>query len=245
MLVVSLDFETTGLDKVNDRITEVGMVLYSTKINRAIENSSYLVDAGLPVPARVTEITGISTGLIKKMGRPEKDAIEDVAFLMEQADAIIGQNVIQFDKQFLDNAAKRLGVTIPVKPWLDTRTDLPLSVETKSLIYMAADHNFLNPFPHNAIADGLTVLKLAALYDFDKMLARSKEPNVVLQSMQTFEQNEVAKKLKFGFKANLGKGWYRVVKAGDVDTLLKQAQEAGFNLSVEKDIMPEQIWYGN
>ena len=244
MLVLSLDFETTGLDKVNDRITEVGMVLYSTKINRAIENSSYLVDAGLPVPARVTEITGISTGLIKKMGRPELDAIEDVAVLMDQADAIIGQNVIQFDKQFLDNAAKRLGITIPVKPWIDTRTDLPLSVETKSLIYMAADHGFLNPFPHNAIADGLTVLKLAALYDFDKMLARSKEPNVVLQSTQTFEQNEAAKKLKFGFKGNLGKRWFRVVKGGDVATLKAQAKEAGFDIvDVTKEITPEQVWY--
>lgn len=244
MLVLSLDFETTGLDKVNDRITEVGMVLYSTKINRAIENSSYLVDAGLPVPARVTEITGISTGLIKKMGRPEKDAIEDVAFLMEQADAIIGQNVIQFDKQFLDNAAKRLGITIPVKPWIDTRTDLPLSVETKSLIYMAADHGFLNPFPHNAIADGLTVLKLAALYDFDKMLARSKEPNVVLQSQQSFAQNELAKKLKFGFKPNLNKGWFRVAKASDVDGLRATAIASGFDIvDVTKEITPEQVWY--
>ena len=244
MLVLSLDFETTGLDKVNDRITEVGMVLYSTKINRAIENSSYLVDASLPVPARVTEITGISTGLIKKMGRPEKDAIEDVAFLMEQADAIIGQNVIQFDKQFLDNAAKRLGITIPVKPWIDTRTDLPLSVETKSLIYMAADHGFLNPFPHNAIADGLTVLKLAALYDFDKMLARSKEPNVVLQSQQSLAQNELAKKLKFGFKPNLNKGWFRVAKASDVDGLRATAIASGFDIvDVTKEITPEQVWY--
>jgi DNA polymerase III subunit epsilon len=243
MLVLSLDFETTGLDKVNDRITEVGMILYSTKINRAIENSSYLVDAGLPVPQIVTDLTGISTGLIKKMGRSEKDAIEDVAILIGQADAVIGQNVIQFDKQFLDNASKRLGITIPEKPWIDTRTDLPLSVETKSLIYMAADHGFLNPFPHNAIADGLTVLKLAAMYDFDKMLARSKEPNVVLQSLQSFADNDKAKKLKFGFKPNLGKKWFRVVKASDVDILVKAAEEIGINLSIEKEITPEQVWY--
>jgi DNA polymerase III subunit epsilon len=243
MLLLSLDFETTGLDRENDRITEVGAILYSTKINRAIENTSYLVDAGLPVPQAVADLTGISTGLIKKMGRPEKDAIEDIAILIGQADAVIGQNVVQFDKPFLDNAAKRLGVLIPEKTWIDTRTDLPLSVESKSLVYMAADHGFLNPFPHNAIADGLTVLKLAAMYDFDKMLARAKEPNVVIQSLQSFADNDKAKKLKFGFKPSLGKKWLRVVKSSDVDILVKAAEEAGINLAVEKEITPQQVWY--
>jgi len=177
------------------------------------------------------------------MGCSEADAIEDVAERIGRADAVIGQNVIQFDKEFLDNAAKRLNITIPVKPWIDTRTDLPLTVESKSLVYMAADHGFLNPFPHNAIADGLTVLKLAGMYDFDKMLARSKEANVVLQSLQPFEKNDAAKKLKFGFKPSLGKRWFRVVKASDVDFLVSQAEAAGFNLAVEKEVTPQQVWY--
>ena len=40
---LSLDFETTGLDKVKDRITEPGLVLWSTKINRVVESASFLV----------------------------------------------------------------------------------------------------------------------------------------------------------------------------------------------------------
>lgn len=243
MIALSLDFETTGIDKENDRITEVGAILYSTKLKRAIENSSYFVDAGLPIPPVVAELTGISTGLIKKFGRPEKDAIEDVVSFIDQADAVIGQNVIQFDKHFLYNAAKRLGITVPEKPWMDTRTDLPITVESKTLSYMAADHGFLNPFPHNAIADGLTVLKIAGLYDFDKMLERSKEPTVVLKSLHKFEENDKAKKLKFGFKPNLGKSWFRVVKQSDVDVIVKQAEELGINLSIEKEITPDQVWY--
>ena len=239
MLLLSLDFETTGLDRVKDRITEVGAVLYSTKLNRALENTSYLVNAGLPIPKEVEALTGISTGLIKKFGRTEQQAIEDVAVMVAEADAVIGQNVVQFDKAFLDNAATRLGIVIPVKPWIDTRTDLPLSVETKSLTYMAADHGFLNPFPHNAIADGLTVLKLAAMYDFDKMLARSKEPNVVLRALQERGQNDLAKKAKFGWKPDL-KMWLRVVKDSDVKIL---SETLPFNVSIETGITPQQVWY--
>lgn len=239
MLVLSLDFETTGLDRVKDRITEVGAVLYSTKLNRAIENTSYLVNAGLPIPKEVEALTGLSTGLVKKFGRTEREAIEDVAIMIDQADAVIGQNVVQFDKGFLDNAATRLGIEIPEKPWIDTRTDLPLSVETKSLVYMAADHGFLNPFPHNAIADGLTVLKLAAMYDFDKMLARAQEPNVVLRALHERSQNDLAKKAKFGWKPEL-KMWLKVVKQSDVKIL---AETLPFNISVETEITPQQVWY--
>jgi DNA polymerase-3 subunit epsilon len=104
---------------------------------------------------------------------------------------------------------------------------------------MATDHGFLNPFPHNAVADALTVLKLVSMYNIDEMVARAKEPNVVLSSFQAFEENAAAKKLKFGWKPELKK-WLRVVKFSDVDVLAKTAP---FNVAVEKEISPEMVWY--
>lgn len=239
MLLTSLDFETSGLDRNSDRITECGLVLWSTKINRALETASFLVNAGIPVPKEVEDLTGISTAMIKKFGVEEPWAIEETIRLVEASDAVIGQNVIQFDKHFLVNAAARLGMTIPERLWIDTRTDLPLHVETKALSYMACDHGFLNPFPHNAVGDGLTVLKLASAYDIDVVVARAKEPTVVLQSHQSFDHNDGAKKLKFGWKPELKK-WLRVCKQSDVQTIV---QSALFDVSIEIGITPEQVWY--
>ncbi len=240
MLLLSLDFESSGLDRQKDRITEVGAVLWSTTFNRAMETASYFVECEVPIPKEVSDITGITAPMLKKFGRPEVDAIEDVVYLMGLADAVIGQNVIQFDKHFLDNAGARLKIDIPKKLWIDTRTDLPPQVETKTLSYMAADHGFLNPFPHNAVADALTVLKIVALYDINEIVKRAQEPVLVVQAHQKFEDNAAAKKLKFGFKASLGKKWLKVIKESDLDGLVKSAP---FNISIEKEITPQMVWY--
>jgi DNA polymerase-3 subunit epsilon len=239
MLLTSLDFETTGLDRAKDRITECGLVLWSTKTNRALETTSFLVGAGVAISKEVENLTGISTAMISKFGVDEIFAIEETIRLVEACDAVVGQNVVQFDKQFLVNAAARLGLKVPERLWLDTRTDLPLSVESKSLSYMACDHGFLNPFPHNAVGDALTVLKIVSMYNIDEIVARAKEPNVVLSSLQKFEDNAAAKKLKFFWKPELKK-WLRVVKHSDVEVLAKSAP---FNISIEKEITPEQVWY--
>jgi DNA polymerase III subunit epsilon len=240
MLLFSFDLEITGLDRVKDRITEVGACLWSTKINRALETASFLVKSEVPVPKEVTAITGINDAMLKRFGLDEKDAIEEIISFMTDADAVIGQNVVQFDKEFLINAAARHSIAVPDKLWIDTRTDLPLSVETKALSYMCADHGFLNPFPHNAVADVLSVLKLASMYEIDQMVARAKEPNVVLQSLQAYDNNADAKKMKFMWKPDLGKRWLRVVKQSDVDLIAKTAP---FNISIITDVTSQQVWY--
>jgi DNA polymerase-3 subunit epsilon len=239
MVLASIDFEISGLDRKADRITEVGAVLWSTGLKRAMETASFLVKSEVPVSKEVEALTGINNAMLKKFGVEEEWAIEETIRFVEASEAVIGQNVIQFDKHFLYNAAARLGMTVPERLWIDTRTDLPLSVETKSLSYMACDHGFLNPFPHNAVADALTVLKLISMYNIDDMVARAKEPNVVLSSLQKFDNNADAKKLKFGWKPELKK-WLRVVKASDVDVLAKSAP---FNIAVEKGVTSDQVWY--
>lgn len=248
MILLSLDFETTGLDREADRITEVGCALWSTTFNRFLEVSSTFVDAGIPVPKRVTELTGINTAMIKKFGVEESWAIEEINRMASHADAFVGQNVLGFDKGFYENAAKRLNLPVVDKLWIDTCTDLP-GVEKKTLTLMAAEAKdpvsgrhcgFVNPFPHSALSDALTVLQLVSLHKIEDVVFRAKQPNVVVQSLQKFEDNNLAKELKFGFKDKLGKKWVRVVKQCDLDQLVK---DAPFNVSILTDVTPQQVWY--
>lgn len=241
MILLSLDFETTGLDRVKDRITEVGAVLWSTTFHRALETTSFFVDSEVPVSAEVSALTGISNAMLKKFGNEESFAVEEVVRLMGFCDAVVGQNVISFDKEFLKNAAARQNQILPERLWIDTRTDLPPSVESKSLVYMATDHGFLNPFPHNAVSDGLTVLKIIEAHNLDEIVFRAKQPSIVVQALQKFDDNLKAKKLKFMFKPDLGKRWLKVIKECDLATLVK---DAPFNISVVDDVIPDQVFYG-
>lgn len=249
MILLSVDFETTGLNRETDRITEVGYVLWSTGHMRMLQCESFFVKSDVPVPAEVTKKTGVTNGMLDKFGYSERDAIDSIIDVMEDAQAMIGQNIVQFDKPFLENAAKRLGKTLPVLPYIDTRTDLPPDVEPKTLTLMAAEAKdpktgrnvgFVNPFPHAALTDALTVLQLASLYDPDAMLARANEPNVVLQALHKFEDNHIAKQFGFGFKPNLGKRWLKVVKNSDLAILNKTCP---INLTVLTDVTPQQVWY--
>jgi DNA polymerase-3 subunit epsilon len=192
------------------------------------------------VSKEVEALTGINNAMLKKFGVEEEWAIEETIRFVEASEVVIGQNVVQFDKHFLYNAAARLGMTVPERTWVDLRTDLPLNVDTKTLSYMACDHGFINFFPHNAVTDALTVLKIAAMYDIDAMVARAKEPTLVIRSHQDFDHNADAKKLKFMFKAELGKKWLRVIKQSDLDVIGKTAP---FDISVETGITPDQVWY--
>ena len=63
---VVLDVETTGLNTHADQIIEIGAV----RIENGVEVAEFseLIDPGCPVPERVTEITGISTAMLR--GKP-------------------------------------------------------------------------------------------------------------------------------------------------------------------------------
>jgi DNA polymerase III subunit epsilon len=239
MILLSFDTETTGLDPLKDRVIEVGAMLYSTGHKRVLESNGYLVKTDVLISKEITEITGITQQAVAAFGYDSETALNTILTMAEDADAFVGQNVVQFDKRFLEAWAARHNKKIPDILWIDTRTDLPPHVESKSLKYLAADHGFLPSTSHAALADCETVIQIIEKYDIKELVARAKEPSVVLSSLQKFENNADAKKLKFFWKPELKK-WLRVVKASDVDVLAKSAP---FNISIEKEITPEQVWY--
>lgn len=248
MILLSIDFETTGLDRVKDRITEVGAVLWTTTCNRPLEIASFFVKSDVVVPKEVTDLTGIHPAMIKRFGYDEKSSIENILTLAEYADAYIGQNVLSFDREFYLGAAQRNNLAVPDKLWIDTCSDLP-GVAKKTLTLMAAEAcdpvtgrhcGFINPFPHSALSDALTVLQLVSMFKIEDVVERAKQPVLVVQALHKFEDNHLAKKFKFEFKADLGKKWLKVIKESDLEQL---AKEAPFNISIQTEITPQQVWY--
>jgi hypothetical protein len=104
---------------------------------------------------------------------------------------------------------------------------------------LEAPRPFINPFPHAAITDALTVICLADQYDTDVIVKRAKSPTLVIQSHQARNANDDAKKFKFRWNPDR-KIWWKSVKSLDFSEF--QKQNFGFDISVREDLHVEDLW---
>lgn len=239
MIYCSLDFETTGINLVSDRPIEYGGVLYSTGQKKCLDNQGFLIKTDLPLTNQITNITGITKPALDRFGYESTEVIPLVIDMIANADAVIGYNCRRFDYHILSQWAKREGVKVPDKPWIDLFYDMPWQVPTGKLSHVAADHGILNLFPHSALSDSQTVLAIAMKYDERLLLERSQSPIVVLRSHQSRTENDLVKQAPFKFRWNGDKKiWWKPVKQQDVDEVI---QSAPFSISIEKDYTPEEL----
>lgn len=113
---VVFDLETTGLSPNSDRITEIGAVRVEN--GKITESFDMLVNPGIPIPAEITALTGITSAMIK-------DAPNESAAIPEFLKFIGGENVVMvahnasFDMGFMNAACERLGLSFE-NPYIDT-----------------------------------------------------------------------------------------------------------------------------
>jgi DNA polymerase-3 subunit epsilon len=100
--LIVLDTETTGLDAKNERIIELAML--SVQVDMAtglpvgpVSTYESFEDPGKPIPAAITEITGIDDSMVR--GQRIDDA--RVAELVQAADLIVAHNAA-FDRPFVE-----------------------------------------------------------------------------------------------------------------------------------------------
>jgi DNA polymerase-3 subunit epsilon len=195
MIILGLDLETTGLDANKDYITEVGAVLWDTELNSPIKIMGYLVKA--PAEAfgeKVIQLTGITPYMSDKYGHDSERALRQLLSLYQQADYICAHNA-QFDRKFLVGWIGKHNLDFDEdKLWIDTKTDLELSPDwSTKLTYLATEHGFINPFPHRAVFDVMTMLRILSKYDIDKVIDIAKSPTLTVKAIVSMEQRELAK----------------------------------------------------
>jgi DNA polymerase III epsilon subunit-like protein len=242
MILGILDFETTGTDLLQDRATEVGKVMYTTGQKRILEAESFLIPT---TPERrilkeVSEKTGLTDAACQRFGYDEHDSLMGLFEWMKKVDAIAGHNINQFDWELLRIWAARWRTVLPPMLLIDTMWDLP-GVQGRQLSHMAADDGFLNIFPHGALCDCLTVLKLIEnrLPILDTIIERAKSPLIVLQSLQEFGNNQAAKDRKFHWNDQPGHIWWKAVKEIDVESI---AKEVPFDVTIRRDLNLRELW---
>lgn len=104
--VAVIDFETTGLSPdLGDRATEVAVVILEA--GQAVDRYASLMNAGVRIPAFITELTGITNAMVKAAPRAAT-VMADVARFVG-ATPMVAHNA-SFDRRFWTAELHRAGI---------------------------------------------------------------------------------------------------------------------------------------
>ena len=239
MYLLGIDFETCGLDPEKDRVIEVGAALWNTETKKATLVYNALIK-GIEVSPEITKLTGISNEELSRFGKPPEVVFLELLQLYFMDDAIVAHNGTEFDRKFFQAEIKRLAPhpndDIDVfsefedtKPWIDTLTDVDFEDDPKhkNLTYLSAVHGFVNPFPHRAFSDALSMLKILSNYDINAVLDSASKPIVTLWANVHISDKDKPKGLGYRWEP-LQKRWLKKVKEHKVQGEMDAARKLEF-----------------
>lgn len=216
--LLAIDLETTGLDPKTDHVIEIGTALWDTDRKAVLYAGGAFIalPPGVVLDPKITALTGITQADLDEWGRPLEDALSTLSEFCTDHGVVhfVGHNAKAFDRLFVEASLPRL-------TWLDTMTDLPLpeNMKARALSHLAAEHGFLNPFPHRALFDALTCLRLLACYPLEEVIRYATAPTVTLIAWNLpFERKDEAKNAGFQWDA-AGRRWSKTVKDFQVEAL--------------------------
>ena len=236
MIVLGYDLESTGLDTTNDNIIEIGAIIYDTKERAPLEMLSCFVRPQRDLPDDYISPTGIRKEWLFKYGLSMPEAFGRLQKMISNSEplCVAAHNGENFDKPLTLAELLRhniVGHSIESMHWIDTRNDIPFKKEpaSRSLVNLAAEHGYLNPFPHRAVFDVATMLKLLDFYDFPEILEESKKPWVTMRALVNFDTRQKAKDLRFTWDGTR-QIWTKKVKENLIEREIENAKLIGVNL---------------
>ena len=151
---VAFDIETTGLHASQDRMTEIGAVIF--KGEKIISTFSTFVNPQMHIPAEVTALTGIKDSDVQD-APDEKTAMEQ--FIEYIGDRPLAAHNANFDVGFMTSAARRHGLPfnpVFVDTWPLAQALLPQLKRFK--LDVVSNHLGLPQFNHHRAYDDAMVV---------------------------------------------------------------------------------------
>lgn len=213
MKIAVLDIETTGLNPIENRITEIGIVFID---NYVITGSfEILINPETRIPGRIKQLTGIDDNTVSS-SQVFGDIAEQI-FEITRDHVIVGHHV-HFDYSFLKQEMKKAGFTFSRKTLCTSELSKYLlsRLNSFSLASLCKYYKIQNRRPHRALPDAEATAKLfLALCEekgvefVDHLLAPSKKSlNVPAHLRETVYKELPAKPGVYYFIDKNGKPIY-------------------------------------
>lgn len=152
---IAFDTETTGLSCDNDRIVELGAVLFQE--GRKIKQFGTLVNPGISIPPQATAVNHITNEMLKSAPR-EQQAYSEFYRFFEGAlsgDMVVCAHNATFDMNFLSKTLERLGYSGTIK-YVDTLSlsrKLVKGLPNYKQPTVASHFGYVNSVEHRAVSD--------------------------------------------------------------------------------------------
>jgi DNA polymerase-3 subunit epsilon len=249
---VIVDTETTGLDPANDKIVEIGLVVFefdpeTGQAFRVLATYDSLEDPGIPIPAEVTDVTGITDAMVA--GQKIDD--EKVAALVRDAALVVAHNA-RFDRPFLE---QRLPI-FETLPWgcsfaqIDWRGE---GVGSAKLDYIAYQYGFFFD-AHRADTDCHALLEIlqrplpkSAVIALKRLADQTQQKDWCVYALNSkFETKDLLKARAYQWNAER-KTWHRTVSGTEAITgevaWLKESIYGGRTVKLEFEVRDAMLRY--
>lgn len=237
MIVLGVDFETTGLDPKEALIIELGACLWDTKKRKPVSVYSTRVwsnEHPEELKPKIIEVTGLTTADVQTHGISPKEALAQLNWMAEQATMILAHSGEGYDRPLYEANAARYDLSRSSLPWIDTRYDVPYDPwpKNRKLGTLAELHGIQNTWAHCAVSDVLTMLTMVSKYDFGTILELSRAPLMLVAAEVSYAKRQDAKDRGFWWNQGLNK-WVTYIRATGVAVAQKQLP---FKLTVVQEV---------
>ena len=168
---IVFDIETTGLSNINDKITEIGAI--KIKNGKIVDSFSTLVNPEIPIPEKITELTGIDDSMVINAPRIQEVLPQFLKFVGKSP--LVAHNA-KFDVGFIRENAKALGVDKINNVIVDTLAlsrVLLTDLKRYRLNNIAKELNVVLENHHRAVDDAKATADI-----FIKLINMMKEKNI-------------------------------------------------------------------
>lgn len=155
---VAIDTETTGFSPTQDKLIEFAAL--KVKDGKVVDSYSTLINPGLNLPLKITEITGITDDMLNDA--PKINSVIHTISNFIGDSPVIGHNVI-FDIKFLAAARNSCGLPVFNVTYIDT---LPLSrkefpeLPDHKLVTLISELQLADKQDHRALSDAMLTHQL-------------------------------------------------------------------------------------
>lgn len=236
-LILAHDTETTGFSEVSSVVTEYASIAFDTELKMPVGFMSVLIDHGVPIPAKITELTGIDNALLAKYGVKKEMAVKRIMkFYSRFPNAT---HMMAHNEPFDRKMTKALlgGYEIPNIKRICTQRDFIHQIaeekppENNKLPTLSRYYKINHGFAHRAMTDTMACLGVALAAGLYEFLGEKEEEKVEIRiklpyDPPNFDANNVrARSIGFYWSGDKSKNYhFSQIKKSRLDETLKKLE---------------------